>query len=410
MFRLLFVNLNFSRFVLGRFFTLCADQILLFAIPLIVYRNTGSITQSGIVFFLEWLPRVISLPVSGILADRFGGRLLSIISDFMRGISCLVVALLLTIHNEYSFYILSALAIVSSFFQAQSLIAIESLVPNIFGSSKLIQVQSLLQAIIQLSMIAGPIVCASMLLIIDKNGLLFLASCIYIVCFLNTIFLQFDNPVYDKEHGVSFIKKIQLSVSLIFNQHKLRYLTLESMAVNLLFGVLMGQASIISISAFNVTDQEFSLVQLSLGIATISALSFSGKVFEKWEGVNICMTSIILIFSGCIVVALSKSFSVFIFGYAVMMAALSFFNVYMRAERVKLIPEGDRGKVISVMVMLNQIPLPLSGILISLYAESLGPQNLLLTSVLSISILNILLFSLYRSKRKLKIKEYTNQN
>ncbi|ABE56746.1 major facilitator superfamily MFS_1 [Shewanella denitrificans OS217] len=409
MFALLFENLNFSRFLIGRFLALTSDQLLLFAIPLIVYRNTGSITQSGLVFFLEWLPRVISLPIAGTLADRFGGRVLFLVSDLVRGISCLLAAFMLLNYNQYSFYILSLLAIVNAFFQAQSLIAVESLVPRLFEQSKLIQVQSMLQALMQLSMIFGPIVCGVLVLVMDKSFLLLVAAIVYLLCVCNTFSLGFEQPLKSTDSGkkVSIFEQLRLASNLIYRQPKLKRLTCESMTINLLLGVMLGLASIIAISKFNVTDQTFSLLQLALGAASVVALSFSSQVFSRFDGMKVFLCSIWLVFGGCLIAAIASEFWVFTLGYSVMIAALAFFNVYMRAERVKLIPADDRGKVIGIMVMFNQLPLPIAGVLIAVFSESVGPQNLILMVIAINCLIYLLSYFLIRVRPRSEVHEST---
>ena len=61
-----------KRFLFVRFTTAMGDYFLMFALPILVYRLTGSIQMSGRAFFLEWLPRVVLLPFGGGLIDRFG--------------------------------------------------------------------------------------------------------------------------------------------------------------------------------------------------------------------------------------------------------------------------------------------------------------------------------------------------
>ena len=67
-------NLTIQRLFVARFLAALADQIMLFAVPVIVYSQTKSVALSGLAFFIEWLPRVISLPLAGSLSDRLGSR------------------------------------------------------------------------------------------------------------------------------------------------------------------------------------------------------------------------------------------------------------------------------------------------------------------------------------------------
>ena len=95
-------------------------------------------------------------------------------------------------------------------------------------------------------------------------------------------------------------------------------------------------------------------------------------------------------------------------GFSLVMASLAFFNVYMRSERVKLIPAANRGKVISVMIMFNLLPLPLCGVLISTTAAFFTIQTLLLmvlslTSIMVVSMMVIRWIHLKNSTETAKL-------
>ena len=122
---------------------------------------------------------------------------------------------------------------------------------------------------------------------------------------------------------------------------------------------------------------------------------------------KVFLCSIWLVFGGCLIAAIASEFWVFTLGYSVMIAALAFFNVYMRAERVKLIPADDRGKVIGIMVMFNQLPLPIAGVLIAVFSESVGPQNLILMVIAINCLIYLLSYFLIRVRPRSEVHEST---
>ncbi len=64
------------------------DQLLLFVVPLVVFQTTGSVALSGLAYAAETLPRMLSSPISGILADRFSPVTLIRISQAGRSLVC----------------------------------------------------------------------------------------------------------------------------------------------------------------------------------------------------------------------------------------------------------------------------------------------------------------------------------
>lgn len=56
------INLIF----ISRLISTIADQLLLFLIPWVIYKITGSASMSGLSFALEWFPRALSFPLSAL--------------------------------------------------------------------------------------------------------------------------------------------------------------------------------------------------------------------------------------------------------------------------------------------------------------------------------------------------------
>lgn len=70
------------------------NAITVVTVPLYVLHTTGSTATTGLAGFIGALPLIFAGAVGGVLVDRFGGRRLSVLSDFAAGILVLLVPLL----------------------------------------------------------------------------------------------------------------------------------------------------------------------------------------------------------------------------------------------------------------------------------------------------------------------------
>ena len=61
-------------FLGGRFVSNLGEQLLLYAIPLLIYEHTRDVAKSGQAFLIEWLPAVLLLPFLGSLMDCVSER------------------------------------------------------------------------------------------------------------------------------------------------------------------------------------------------------------------------------------------------------------------------------------------------------------------------------------------------
>ncbi len=92
--------------------------------------------------------------------------------------------------------------------------------------------------------------------------------------------------------------------------------------------------------------------------------------------------SFAMISLGGLVVSQARTFVSFALGYAVLVGTVGVLNVFVRAERIRRIPQGHLGKVIGVWFLLNQSSLPLAGGIVALFVNRIGPQSVVLASVI----------------------------
>lgn len=80
----IFASRSFSLFYAGQALSYVGDGLRTLAIPLLVYRITGSALSLGVTYALEFLPFALFGPIGGALADRIDRRRLMLLCDFIR--------------------------------------------------------------------------------------------------------------------------------------------------------------------------------------------------------------------------------------------------------------------------------------------------------------------------------------
>ncbi|MBM3115191.1 MFS transporter [Jeongeupia naejangsanensis] len=360
------------RFIISRFSAALGDQILLFAVPLIIYTETKSISLTGLAFFIEWTPRVLSLPIAGTLSDRIGGRFVYLTADIVRALAAFSAFYLLSV-NANMFVVLSGLMAISAFFYAQSFIALESIVPKLASKAELPKVQSWLQGIEQASLMLGPGIGSFVVLYADARYLIPIGACMFLVGYLGTLTIKLPSmPISRRAEGgvLALIKQVRLdfvkAATIVRLRPNLLLLTALSVSINLIIGMCMATAAAMATGYFGASKAEFGLQQSFTGGLTLAVLMILPFVVHRinvfWVGIIayavICLSSV--------VIGVTSHFSFYVLAYATILAAGDLFNVYIRSERVLWIPKVHLGKTIGFIVFLNQLTLPLSGIIVSL--------------------------------------------
>ncbi|WP_170298475.1 MFS transporter [Agromyces allii] len=78
----------------AQFFSLAGNAIALIAIPIIALQQTGSPLAAGVAGVFATVPLVIGGALGGVLVDRFGYRLSSIVADVASGLTVIAIPIL----------------------------------------------------------------------------------------------------------------------------------------------------------------------------------------------------------------------------------------------------------------------------------------------------------------------------
>lgn len=381
---------------------------MLFAVPVIVYSQTKSVALSGIAFFIEWLPRVISLPVAGSFSDRLGPRLVYLGADAIRALSCVAAFSAIFLFNADYFVALTIFMAISAFFYAQSYISLESLVPRLVPAPDLPRAQSRLQALEQGAMIFGPTLGAIMLAMFEPLYVLLLAGSLYVVAFGGVLRLNFpDTGAAGKKTG-RLIGQIggdmMKAWRIIRVRRNLILLTLLSISINLIFGVTLATAAAITTGYFERSTTEFGILQTITGVFTITCLLALPVFLKRTTSFHLGIFAYLIVVLCGLIVSTANHFWLYLLCYMAILGIGGWFNIFIRTERILWIPKRHLGKTIGLIVFLNQLTLPLSGLLVS-FTEN-EAQAKFLFGVLSLSALVVLAVTFHKLKSTSRILQY----
>ncbi|MEO4027565.1 MFS transporter [Chromobacterium vaccinii] len=379
-------NVRMLSFLGSRAASALGDQFLMFAVPLIVYHSTGSATMSGLAFLCEWLPRVISLPLAGTFSDRLGGRRVYALADGTRAGACLLAALGLAMWPGHSFAMAAILMAICAACYAQAFIALESTVPMLVPPEQMPKAQSILQAIDYSAGVLGPALAGALSLWLAPSQLLWAACGVFAVSAAGVCTLP---PMPSRaaasqpsERRPLFLDSLQHGFATLRQAPVLLALVALSMLVNLVVGLALSTSAAVTVGVFGKTDQVYATLQAFMGMLSIASFLLVPWLLRRASVYQLGMAAFALIISGGVLMGLASHYSIFVLGYALSFGLCGLFNVFIRTERLHWIPKEKLGRVISVIVLLNQLSLPLSGLLVTLLANRIPLQWLFIGAAL----------------------------
>jgi hypothetical protein len=381
-------------FFATKLFSAVADQTLAFAVPLIVFRKTGSLSASAFAYFVQWLPKLISLPVSGNLVDRFGSPKLIQLADVFR---CLAVSLCyLTMEWDGLGQTPLFIAVgICSYMGGQQFVALEHHLTTTTSGNLRVKAHGKLQAIDQLSVIVGPALGALLFSQFSQKAALGFASACYFVSFLTSRNLT-QPPVLGSDKS-NWWKSTCEATQIIFRSGRLVQLVFATAALNFLLGTTHATMVPIAKSLFDMSDAKIGMTQTVSAMVGVGLYFVNSRIFDGYRVALSAKFSLFSIAIGVAFLCISKSSFWFASGYVLTTSVVGLFNVYIRSERARLMDPSRAGRLIGQIVMLNQLTLPLSALAVSALGRSLEPLATLRLlspiSVVCLLLVGLFLFS-----------------
>lgn len=394
-------------FTVSRACSSTADQLLVFSVPLIVYTSTRNVSLSGLALFLEWLPRIISLPIAGSVADRLGGWRVYGFADGVRAAVCLCATSAALRFPHDVFLIVGVLVAITAFFYAQAFIALEATLALVAGPEEMPQAQALVQGIDQAAMIGAPALAALALVRIPPIVLPLAASVLFAISAVLVWSLRSPlgkaHASVERRETRNVRADILVGVGVIRARPFLLTLTALSIMVNFVVGIGLAAGAFLTVGRFGLSNSYYGILQAAVGVTALLSFAAVPRLRKRYSVFSIGMAAYVCVVLGAVVMGSANVFPFFVCGFALAYGSCGLFNVYIRTERIQWIPREHTGKTIGVIVLLNQISLPISGLLVAVSAPHWDVQHLFLIAAVGAFGLYALLFAGLRRTSKTAI-------
>jgi MFS family permease len=387
-------QLPFAAFWTGIFSTFIGDQVLMFAVPLLVWRLTGSVAQAGLAYFTEWLPRVLFLPFSGLLVDRFGVRRVLIGTDAAKVVACVVAYLLVSRGVEPIAVVLGVFSAALAIGNAQTVVAADALIANTYADGEFVRRQAWMSKADQVSMVLGPVLAALLSTWIGIQELLIAAAAFYLVNYLNLVLLMagVDSAGAGESSG-SALADLRRGVVVVAAFPILLLFSLLASLNNMLIGTIEAAGAAIVTGRMGKPDSYFSLLNVVAGLNGVFALSLVPFLQRRMSIRAIGFCAFLFLCAAGAVVSLADSFWPFLAGFGAVIGSTLLLGVYFRSVRARLVPKEHMGKVVGLLTCINQASLPVTGLVLTRFGDGAGPQAVGLVVTLALFAIGLAVFA-----------------
>ena len=365
---------GFSLIWLGQLVSLLGTGMTRFAFTIWAYEQTDSATVLSLVAFFSFGPMVILSPIAGALVDRWNRKMVLIISDFVAGMTT-VVLLLLFVTGQLEIWHLYVMGALASSFEAFQFPAFSAAITMILDKEQYGRASGMMSTAQAASGIVAPIL-AGILLSYSGMGLIMGIDVITFLFAVGVVF--FVHIPQPAATDVGEAAKSNLWAESIFGfQYIWQRPSLFGMQMMfLLANFFMGMSLVLVAPAVlaQTGNNEVILgtVQSAMGVGGLVGgvlMSFLGGPKNRVHGVLLSMAAGAML--GQVVLGIGRGLGLWVVGAFFAMFFIPIMNGSNQALWQAKVAPDVQGRVFATRRLLAQITFPLAMLLAGPLADNL---------------------------------------
>jgi MFS family permease len=355
---------DFWKFWTGQTISNLGSSFTFFALPLLVFKLTGSAVNLAITTAAYFIPYLLFGLVIGAYVDRVDRKRLMIVVDLARAA---------VIASIPAFAAADALSVwwiyAASFLTATLTIAFDSgefaAIPSLVDRDELVTANGRIMASYQGAMFAGPILAGALVgggLAIEYVLLVDAASFVASAVALATVRSSFNAPPDPDRQPTSLRRDVIEGLRYVFSHPVLRNISIMMALFNFVGTTSITQLVFFAKERLDASDSEVGFL-FSAGSAGVVVLSLAAGPIRRKLPFSIAALGALMLYGLLTVVfALTEAFWVALLLWALISGLGLFFNVNTQSLRQAIVPSHMLGRVVSVAGVLAWSAIPLGAL------------------------------------------------
>ncbi|CEH34355.1 MFS transporter [Romboutsia lituseburensis] len=374
-------NRNFFLLWQGQLVSVFGDALYSIALGFWVLQETGSTTIMGSIMALVTIPRIILGPFAGVIVDRCDRKKLIILGDLIRGIGMLIIAIL-ALNGSLKIWMVMLMGIVlgicSSFFNP----SIQSVLPEIVPSDKLIKANSSYQMATTGADIVGQSIGGLLYTVIGAPLMFLVNSVSYLFSAFTEGFIKIPK-IERKNINITFREDFMEGIKFILRFKGLIRSLIMAFFVNFLFGMIR-----VLIIPWFVSDPSLGMAKYgvlngfqSFGFL-IGTFVLSFITIKSNQKYNVYIFSIVTFVSLIGLGAFINNFVIIIICFTSAFGFMFVFNTVANSTIMELTPADKRGKVFATIGTLAMAISPIGNFVGGVLGEFMNPRAVIMGSTI----------------------------
>lgn len=353
---------DFWKFWVGQTVSNFGSSFTLFALPLLVFKLTGSALSLGLVTAVEFLPYLLFGLFLRAWADRVDRKRMMILSDVARaGLIASIPALAL--FGGLAVWWIYAVGFLSSALKICFDAGEFAAVPSLVGKDDLVRANGRIQASYYAASVAGPLVAGAAVALAPVEAVLLLDALSFLASALALALVRrsFNATSDGEERGVSSIlEDVREGLRYVLSNPVLRNIAIMMATVNFVGATTIAQLTFFAKERLDATDAGVGVLYSAGGVGivllSLAAGPIRGRVSFSKAALGALMLHGLLTFA----FALSDRLWIAVPLWALASGFALFFNINTTSIRQAMVPNRMLGRVQTVAVVLAWSAIPLA--------------------------------------------------
>ena len=354
---------DFGRFWLGQTVSNLGSSFTLFALPLLVFKLTGSPLNLGVTTAAEFVPYLLFGLVIGAWVDRVDRKRLMIATDLARAAVIAVIPLLAAVGQlsvGWVYVVAFCGSTLNIAFDAAEFAAIPSLVPS---GDDLVTANGRVQASYSAAQVAGPLLAGLLITVAPVQQVLLVDAATFLVSagMLALIATRFNAP-RDTEGRRAIRREVVEGLRYVLGHPVLRNISAMMALINLVAATVFTQLVVFAKRQLDASDSRVALLYAA-GSAGVVLLSLAaGPVRRRLSFSLAALGALALDGLLTVVLATTRWYWVALVLWAAISGLGIFFNINTVSLRQQIVPNHLLGRVISIAGVLAWSAIPVGAL------------------------------------------------
>ena len=401
------ISSDFWKFWVGETISSLGSSFTQFALPLLVFKLTGSALNLGIAFAVSFLPYLFFGLVIGAWVDRLDRKRVMILADLGQAvvISSIPVLFLLGVLNIWWVYAVAFLSATLHIFLDSSQFAA---IPSLVDQRDLITANGRIQASFFGAAVLGPVLAGALLFVMPVPTLLLFDAASFLVSAttLSLIARSFSNATNSARKSIRH--DILEGLRYLFGHPVLRNILIMIALLNFLGTSRESQLVVLAEHQLHATDTQFGLLNAAGGAGVVIFSLLAGPLRKRGGYIRLALIAIQVGGVATIAMAFSPTIWVAMPLWALVFGLDFLFNIYSNTLRQELLPNEMLGRARAVAAVVSFGVLPPGALLGGAIVNATGNVALVYggAGVALLLVATIFSFPILTGAKRLRLGEY----